>query len=231
MPAKDKSKKSVKPAVKKPVRKTPPRATFTREEKQTPAAVVPQAEPVIRPESVIPAVTPAPAPPPVTKPVENLEQILDSDTNDSVTDVKTHVVFVFGIAAALAIIAGAIAVFAIYLGSSKAPQMLAQAKKVPTVTPAPVFDRSSVTFEVMNASGVAGAATKGAEALRQAGYTVLAVGNGKKQVTSELLLSKSLSAGAVSEILADVNSLFSVSSSSGDLTNSTASARIILGTH
>lgn len=226
MPAKTKPKKSVKRAVKKPVSKP---------------VVPPLEEPIVQPEVVVapppppaPPVAPPVAPPavPVAEPVTNLEQILDTDANakDSAADAKNRVVFTIGIVATLAIIVGSVVVFTIYLGSSKTPQQVAhQATVSPTPTPTPAFQRSKISFEVINSSGVSGAATKGATALTQVGYTVVSVGNGKKQATSSVFLAKSLTSAEVSEILADVKSLFSVSSSSGELTDSTASARIILG--
>jgi hypothetical protein len=245
MPAKPKSKKSVKSYVRKKTRKAPPRASFsppprrvaTTAGEEADEATAPPSSPVL-PEVSLPVVptpvapeAPKPvAPPPVSEPVTNLEQILDTDMKDSAVEVKNRVVFSFGIITALAIIAGAIIVFVIYLGSSKAPKPVTQKATVtPTATPTPAFTRAAITFEVVNASGVSGAATKGAATLTQAGYTVVSVGNGKKQATSSLLLIGSLTSVEVSEILADVNSLFSISSSSGDLTDSTASARIILG--
>jgi len=218
MPAKAKSKNPVKRTVKKTV--------------QVPIVPIVIAPPESSSVSVTPPQPPPPRPVPVAEPVENLEQILDDgDTKDSVVDRKNHVVFAFGILAAVAIIVGAIVVFGIYLGSAKMPEEEAehQTKTIPTATPTPAFVRSNVTFEVINASGVSGAATKAKDALTQIGYTVLSVGNGKKQATSSLLLARNLSATDVSEILADANSLFSISSSSGDLTGTTASARIILG--
>jgi len=226
MPAKSKFKKS---------HKAPVRATFTQE--------VAPPDPQIISQSVAPVVVELPEPPvplakqglpqpdvPVEVPVENLEQILDDDTNDSVTDRNNHVVFAFGILAALIIIIGAVVVFVMYLGSTKVPQMATNRMAVaPTASPTPAFVRSAVSFEVINASGVSGAASKAKDALMQLGYTVLMVGNSKKQATSSLVLASSVSASAVSEILADVNNLFSISSSSGSLLGSTASARIILG--
>ncbi len=223
MPAKAKSKKSVKRAVKR----TAPSPTSP----VSPPPVESPPPPIVEApvELAAPVVTVPQPPPPTGQPVENLEQILDSDEKDSSADTKNRVVFTLGIVAALAIIAGSIVVFIIYLGSTKAPQTVVHTVTTPSPTPTPAFLRSSVTFEVINASGVSGAATKGAATLTQAGYTVISVGNGKKQATSSLLLSKNLSSVEVSEILADINSLFSVSSSSGDLTGTSTSARIILG--
>jgi uncharacterized BrkB/YihY/UPF0761 family membrane protein len=74
---------------------------------------------------------------------------------------KNHMVFAFGIIATVAIIVGAIVVFVIYLGSSKMSQEADHPTKVtPTASPTPTFVRSAVTFEVINSSGVTGAATK-----------------------------------------------------------------------
>jgi hypothetical protein len=250
MPAKSKpkSRKAVKRAVRKPISKGVKRASFSQVVKpisiEPPAAeppvpdmvptIAPQQPPVAETPSPPEPITPAPSvpPPPVSQPVENLEQILDTDAKDSAADRKNHVVFILGIVFAIALIAGAVGVFVVYLGSSKAPKQISQKASVtPTPTPTPEFVRSRISFEVINASGVSGAATKGAGTLTKAGYTVLSVGNGGKQATSSILLAGSLTSTEVSEILADMNSLFSVSSPSGDLNGTTASARLILGAH
>jgi hypothetical protein len=253
MPAKSKSKKPVKSYVRKKIRKAPPRATFSQvnkpimvEEpsvKKESAVPTPQQPQILQPPEITapPLIPPSPPakqdpaprdaqPVPVSQPVENLEQILDTDTKDSAADAKNRVVFTLGIIVALAIIVGAVFVFVIFLGSSKVAKPVTEKVTVtPTVTPTPAFIRANITFEVINASGVSGAATKGASALSQAGYTVLSVGNGKKQATSSVFLAGSLTSIEKLEILADVTNLFSVASSSGDLTDSTASARLILG--
>lgn len=237
MPAKSKPKKSVKRAARKYIRKGVIRASYSP---VSPEVSPPVAQPLETSVSQPKVIVAAPAkqdlaPPdaqavPVAEPVTNLEEILDTDTKDSAADAKNRVVFTIGIIATLAIIAGAVVVFMMYLGSSKTPREVEHPAMVsPTPTPSPAFTRSQLSFEVINSSGVPGAATKGATALTQAGYTVVSVGNGKKQATSSVLLAKSLTPAEVSEVLADVNSLFSVSSSSGELTGSTASARIILG--
>jgi len=245
MPAKpkSKSKKSVTHTVKKsaPSRVKHIEAPAVIEEPQTPpvADVVQAPSPLPSVEPVTPAVSVSPPPAkqdqaprdiPTSEPVENLEQILVNDKTESEASGKNQVIFSIGVVVTIGLIAASLFVFAIYLRSVKTVQPVPRTTlNSPTQTPTPAFSRASITFEVINASGVAGAAGKGKDALTQYGYTVLATGNGKKQATTQLFLAKNLSKEAIAAIINDVNAVFSVSSSSGDLVGSTASARIILG--
>jgi len=98
-----------------------------------------------------------------------------------------------------------------------------------TLAPTPAYSKASLTFEVLNGSGVAGAAGMVAQKLRDAGFVVVAVGNADgTQATSTLQVQFSLS-GSLSQIVKDVSGVVPVSSSSADLQGSTASARLTIG--
>jgi hypothetical protein len=219
MPAKTKSKKPQK----KPVNKTPVIAS-------PPVPV--EEEPV----TAVPPVPSTPPPPEVATSEQNLEEMLATEPEDNTNRRKNVVLFGFGAGAAGAIALATIIVFVVYVQSAKAPKTaVPTASATPAVTPTPAFLRSSITFEVLNGSGAAGAALKGATKLTDAGYTVVSTGNAKKQASTQLFITSSLSPTAVSELLGDMQSLFSISSSSGDLldskgiSRSTASALLILG--
>jgi len=210
MPAKPKSKKVKAPVAKKPL-EIPPVEKPAPSQEQSPVAV-------------------PPPPPPAATSETGIEEMMDREPVDE-SHRKTNVfLFTLGIGVAVALIAASIIVFIIYLGSSKVPKVVEPAvSSVPAATPTPYFSRISITFEVLNASGITGAAGKGATKLTDLGYTVISTGNAKKQAQSQLFVSSLLSSAVTIELLADMQSLFSVGSSSGELTGSTASARLILG--
>ena len=117
---------------------------------------------------------------------------------------------------------------------------LGQEKEEPTVTqivtpspsssPLPTLDRAAITFEVLNGSGVAGVAKKAADKLEALGYKVIKTGNADKDdYKLNQLFITSLLSDKTELIIKDFKDDFGISSSSGELRDSTASARLILG--
>jgi hypothetical protein len=95
----------------------------------------------------------------------------------------------------------------------------------PTPTPNP---RRLVRLEVLNGSGTAGAAGQTAEKLAKLGYTIVKTGNAdnQKYLKTEIYLSpKFLASDYLFTDLLD----FGTATKSGTLSDSTASARIIIG--
>lgn len=228
MPAKAKSKK--------PQKKTVPKAPVVAQVETPPTSVEAPSSSAVTEKPAAPVTESAPPPPPVATEEANLEEMLDSEPEDESHKKANVFLFTVGTGVAIAIAVVSVVVFIMYLGSSKVPKVAApQTSNAPTPTPTPYFLRSSITFEVLNGSGAVGAAVKGATELTAAGYTVVSTGNAKKQATSQVFLSSSLSSAAVSELLDDMQSIFSISSSSGGLLDSkgvarsTASALLILG--
>ena len=116
----------------------------------------------------------------------------------------------------------------VYLRSSQTmPAKKEVVSAAMTPTPTPAF--APVTFAVLNASGVTGAAGKAAQQLASKGYVVVSVGNAKQSATTKLYFSSSLSSQVQAQILGDAAALFSVATNSGDLTGSTAAAELIVG--
>ncbi len=101
----------------------------------------------------------------------------------------------------------------------------------PTPSPTPIaIVRESWTFEVLNGSGVAGAAAKASEKLENLGYKVVKTGNADDTVTiTELYISKDRSKEESQLLIDDLKSDFGELTVTGDLSDSTASVRIILG--
>jgi hypothetical protein len=200
---------------------------------------VPQGETTpnsVEEKPTVPVVESPPPPPPVATSEQNFEEMLDSEPEDQSHKKANVFLFTLGVGVSLALTVVSVVVFVMYLGSSKVPKVAApQAVNAPTPTPTPYFSRGSITFEVLNGSGVMGAAGKEATKLTDIGYIVVSMGNVKKQAASQLFLSSSFSPAATTELLIDMQSLFSITTSSGNLldskgvSRSTASALLILG--
>lgn len=104
------------------------------------------------------------------------------------------------------------------------------ATPAPVSTPKPTIDKSQWSLEVLNGSGVPGAAKKIADQITALGYQVVKTGNASKSdyAVTEVIVKKEL-LDKVDLLIADLKDVIKISSQSGDLKDSTASARIILG--
>ncbi len=99
----------------------------------------------------------------------------------------------------------------------------------PTTAPTLVqLEREEITLEILNGSGVAGAAGDATEIFEALGYEVLETGNAEDTVGNELYVDPEVEE-LVEALLEDVESELDISSISGELEDSDASARIILG--
>lgn len=100
----------------------------------------------------------------------------------------------------------------------------------PTETPAPALDKSEWSLEVLNGSGVSGAAKKIANQLTELGYTVVKTGNADKDTyTESQILVKDDLKDKIDLVIADLKDVIKIASVAGELKDSTASARIIIG--
>lgn len=103
--------------------------------------------------------------------------------------------------------------------------------QTPTPTPQPQrIDRSQWTLEVLNGSGVTGAAKKVADKLKDLGYQVIKIGNADKDdyTKTQIYVKKELE-DKINLVVADLKDAVKIASMAGQLQNSTASARIIIG--
>lgn len=99
----------------------------------------------------------------------------------------------------------------------------------PTATPAPIqLEREEITLEILNGSGVAGAAGDAAEIFEALGYENVDTGNADDTEENELYVSSDIE-DLVDILLEDVEDELDISSIIGELEDTTASARIILG--
>jgi hypothetical protein len=255
MPAKSKPKKRKSSRVKKSSRASHPAAVS--EARQPVNLPQPQPEPQSAPEPQ-PESQPAPEPqsqptsqsqpqsqpqsvseisaiPDVASTEENIEEAFAGETGDELAKKRNFFVFFVGVGAGIALSVATVVVFVIYLRSPKVPTVATpEVETTPAPTPTPFFVRSEITFEVLNASGVSGAAADAGDKLTDVGYTVISLGNAQKQATSELFLSPSVASATATELLSEMQSIFSIASPSGSIGDegvpeSTASALLILG--
>ena len=110
----------------------------------------------------------------------------------------------------------------------------------PTLTPEPTvnpvdkstgLDRSKLTVEVQNGSGVVGAAKKAADALKELGYVISSTGNADNYEYSNVTIQvKSGKNNFLSLLQKDLGSSYTVGTASADLTaTSSAAALVIVG--
>lgn len=106
---------------------------------------------------------------------------------------------------------------------------------IATTTPQPtpaieVLNRSEWSFEVLNGSGVTGEAKRIAGALGKLGYQVVKTGNADRDdySQSQFFVRKDLEQD-VNQVVVDIKDIIKIASISGELKDSTASARIIIG--
>ncbi len=123
-----------------------------------------------------------------------------------------------------------VAFFFFFIKDLKKSAPVETAAITPTPTPAPTINKSEWTFEVLNGSGVAGAASKVADALTSAGYTVVETGNAdlSDYEQTQIYVKNDLK-DKVDLLIADLKDIVKIATVAGELTDSTASARIILG--
>lgn len=99
----------------------------------------------------------------------------------------------------------------------------------PAATPASTqLERGEITLEILNGSGVAGAAGDAAEVFETLGYEDVEIGNADETEGNKLYVSSDIE-DLIDVLLEDVEEELDISSISGELDDSTASARIILG--
>ena len=104
-----------------------------------------------------------------------------------------------------------------------------------TITPpkeeksVPAFDRTKITLEILNGSGIAGAAKETADRLSSLGYQTIKVANASEEVANTQVFLSSEMEKFKSEFLKDLETDLKEATISGELEDSTASARIIIG--
>ncbi len=116
------------------------------------------------------------------------------------------------------------------LGSTSQPSPEPSPTPISSLSPEPVLNRSDWSFEVLNGSGVTGAAKKVADKIQELGYQVIKTGNADKSnyEKTQILIQKDLME-KIDLVAADLKDVIRIASVAGELKDSTASARIIIG--
>ena len=135
----------------------------------------------------------------------------------------------------LAILALIIGFFATSTFKGSSEKKVAESSPVPVTTPTPTPElpqlvRSEISFEVLNGSGITGQAKKIADAIEELGYKVVKTGNADKQSyeESQIFVSEDLKE-KIDLIVADLKDVIRIATVSGELKDSTPSAKIIIG--
>lgn len=115
-------------------------------------------------------------------------------------------------------------------GSSQSAVATSTPVSSPIPTPQPILNRSDWSFEVLNGTGVTGEAKKIADKLKEQGYEVVKTGNADKSNYSQTeILAKKELLEKIDLVIADLKDTIKIASVAGELKDSTASARIIIG--
>jgi len=156
----------------------------------------------------------------------------DLEEESSPLDKKNKNFFKLGIIVLIIILAITGIVFFFFFNSSSKTAPVEEKK---TVEPTKALekaqiDKSEWTLEVLNGSGVAGAAAKAAAKLTEQGYTVISTGNADNQdyKKSELFVAENMQSKA-QLLIDDLKDAYGLTEVKSILKDSTASAQIILG--
>lgn len=104
-----------------------------------------------------------------------------------------------------------------------------QAIQTPQPTPAAILIRSDWSLEVLNGSGTSGLAKQIALKLQDLGYQVVKTGNADRDYDKTQILIKKELLEKADLVIADIKDVIKIASVAGELTEGTASARIIIG--
>ncbi len=150
------------------------------------------------------------------------------NSQDRKSSGKLVTLFLFIVA--VAVIGGGIYFFAGLGGSGKTTPTPSPAPgATPSPTPKPL-NRSEWSFEILNGSPVTGEAKKIADKLKALGYPVVKTANADKDTyTSNQFFVKKELEDSVDLVVTDIKDIIKIASISGELKDSTASARIIIG--
>lgn len=158
----------------------------------------------------------------------SLEDILVNDTPEPALTKKNLWMYRVGILATLSIAIASALIYVSFITQSKTA-IVATPTPVLTPTPAEIpVQKSAITIEVLNGSGISGKAQKTADDLEAKGYTIVSTGNAKKIPVSTVQFSQQVSKRAIDLLLSELRE-YSISSVSSEPLASSVSARIILG--
>lgn len=165
--------------------------------------------------------------------IDSAEQNLEGD--EPRLEKSNRKIFIVGIIITIVVIL-VTAVFGFYFLKQDYNQENIKEEKVeitltPTPTPKVSLDRSEWSIEVLNGTPIPGLAKELADKLEKLGYKIILTGNAenKDYKDSQILVISEADSDEIELLLNDIKKEIDISSSSGDLEDSTASARIIIG--
>lgn len=203
---------------------------------ESPVTPPPTAEPPVAPEpSKEPAAADATTPEPSPSPDISSGPTLEEKPGEEVPPEKRNAkLFTIGLILTLAVLGSVGGIF--YFKNNQAveeevvlgeTEEAVEEEMVATPTPG-ALTREEISLEILNGSGVAGAAGDAAEEFEELGYQIAEIGNADTTEGNELYVNPEVE-GLVEQLLEDVEGMLEITSVSGELTDSDASARIILG--
>jgi hypothetical protein len=148
---------------------------------------------------------------------------------------KNSKLYVFGII--LAIIVLAATIVALYIRAKQAIDQnketeTAQMEEVvePVAPPEPTpIPRGDISLDILNGSGESGLAGSTADTFKDLGYAIYQVGNANSTEGNQVYINPDLNQDLLTLLFEDLLEELDISSSSGELKDSTASAQIVLG--
>ena len=166
--------------------------------------------------------------------IEKAEQNSDEEEEPKI-EKSNKKLFIIGIIITIAVIVTT-AIFGFYFLKQDAKEESVKEEKAettptPTSKPKTSLDRSEWSLEVLNGTATPGLAKELADKLEKLGYTIVESGNADKSSyeISEIYVSDDKTSEEIELLLVDIKKEIDISSSSGDLSEGTASARIIIG--
>jgi len=158
-----------------------------------------------------------------------IEEVIESKDILPVSEKLNRFYFAIGTVVAIVIILGAIGLKYIDVAEPKVVKKNELIEVFPTVSPTEVPKKIEVTFEVQNGSGKAGVGAKSKLVLEKLGYQVVSLGNAEgKHVGTELYLKTEI-VDQKEEIIDRLKNDYPNIVFTGELKESTATARLILG--
>lgn len=232
---KGKHKTAIRKKVTKPVKTASSTAASFPVEKTSEASPVMTVEAIPTAETLTtPSIPETNSQTPTPPAPSELDQPKTPEETASELDHKNSFLFIVGLVVFLVIIVGT-GLFAAFLFTQSNKEVVTAPVETAQPSPSPEeeLDRSVFVFEVLNGSGVSGAAAKAQEQLEDLGYTVIKTGNADRQNYTEtkIYVSEELE-GKADIFLEEIKLEYANATFSGILTSakdSTASARIIIG--
>jgi len=157
------------------------------------------------------------------KPFENSYQFATEKKKSKKSTIVLIIVIIL-------LLAGGFFILSNRLSKQAEPESTPTPVPTPTQTPKPALNKADWSLEVLNGSGITGAAKVVADKLKELGYPVVKTGNADKSnyEQTQILVKEELK-DKVDLLIADLKDIVKIASVAGELKDSTASARIIIG--